>query len=68
MATIKLQLEPFPVPKHVALVLPAGKRQDGMTPRPTLPLSELPDEALEALIEEFATNVMATARPDKAME
>ncbi len=63
MATINLRLEPFQVPTHVTVLLPAVKRQDGMNPSPQIPLKELSDEALEALIEEFAANVMAVARP-----
>lgn len=64
MATINLQLQPFPVPTHVNIVMPASKRQDGMKPAPTLALSELSDEALEALINEFAEAVMKAARPE----
>lgn len=64
MATIKLQLQPFPVPTHVAIMLPTGKKQDGAKPLPTLALSELSDEALEGLINEFAEAVMKAARPD----
>jgi len=63
MASIKIEIQPFPVPSHVTLVMPVGKRQDGMKQAPTLALSELTDDALEVLIEEFATNVMAAARP-----
>lgn len=64
MATINLKLQPFSVPTHVTVELPAGKRQDGIKPAPTLALSELPDEVLEALINEFVEAVMATARPE----
>lgn len=64
MAVIKLQLEPFPVPTHVTLRLPAGRRQDGMKQAPTLELSDLSDETLEALINEFVESVMKAARPE----
>ena len=64
MATINLKLQPFLVPTHVTVELPASKRQDGIKPAPTLALSELPDEVLEALINEFVEAVMATARPE----
>jgi hypothetical protein len=64
MATINLQLQPFPVPTHVTISMPAGRKQDGIKPLPTLALTDLSDEVLSALIEEFATNVMKAARPE----
>ena len=64
MASVTLQLQPFPVPTHATIILPAGKRQDGLQPPPQLLLKDLSDDALAALIEEFATNVMKAARPD----
>ena len=64
MASISLELQPFAVPTHVTVVMPAGKRQDGVKPAPTLALSDLSDEVLAALIEEFAANVMKAARPE----
>lgn len=67
MATIKLELSPFPVPTSVAIVMPRHKKEGAHTRTadltPVIALSDLSDEALEALIEEFATNVMASARP-----
>lgn len=66
MATINLKLRPFEVPTHVTVELPAGRKQDGVKPAPTVALSELPDETLEALINEFAEAVMKAARPDTA--
>lgn len=64
MASINLKLRPFEVPTHVTIEMPAGKRQDGVKPLPALALSDLSDEALQALIEEFAENVMKAARPE----
>jgi hypothetical protein len=64
MASVTLQLQPFPVPTHVTVVLPAGKKQDGAQALPQLLLKDLSDEALEALITEFAENVMKVARPE----
>lgn len=64
MASVTLQLQPFPVPTHVTVVLPVGKKQDGVQTLPQLLLKDLSDEALEALITEFAENVMKVARPE----
>lgn len=65
MATVNLQLQPFPVPESVTVVRPArAKRQDSIQPAPVILLRDLSDEALEALITEFAENVMKAARPD----
>ena len=57
MANIKLELQPFQVPTHVTVIMPAGSRQGGMIMAPTIALEDLSDEALEALIDEFATSV-----------
>ena len=63
MATIslKLKLKPFAVPTHVTIELPPGRKQDGMQPLPTIPLSELDAESLAALIEEFSESVLRAA-------
>ncbi len=61
MATFSLPIVPFPVPTHVTLQMPPGKRQDGMQKPITIPLADLPNEALQALIEEFAVAVMEAA-------
>lgn len=63
MAEFKLPIVPFPVPSEVTLQLPAGKREDGLRPPVTIPLEQLDDHTLAALIEEFAVAVMAKARP-----
>ena len=63
MANFSLPIVPFPVPEKVTLRTPPGKRQDGMKPPIEIALSDLPDEVLADLIEEFTTNVMAIARP-----
>lgn len=65
MASVTLQLQPFPVPTHVTVVLPPTKRgPEGIQQPPQLLLKDLSDEALEALITEFAENVMKVARPE----
>ncbi len=61
MADFSIPINAFEVPKHVTLRLPPGNREDGMRAPITIPLSQLPVETLEALIEEFATAVMAVA-------
>ncbi len=66
MATLSLELVPFPVPNEVSIKMPAGKRQDGMKPLPTLALEDLSTEALEALLSEFCEAVMAKAKKDTA--
>ena len=63
MAQFTLPIVPFPVPEMVSLQLPAGKREDGMRSPITIRLSDLSDEQLASLIEEFAASVMAIARP-----
>ena len=61
MADFSIPINAFDVPTHVTLRLPAGNREDGMRPPVTIPLSQLPDETLAQLIEEFAASVMIAA-------
>ena len=60
MATINLELQPFPVPGDVMILTPM---KDGDVPanRPRLKLEELSEETLTALCEEFTANVFAAA-------
>jgi hypothetical protein len=61
MATINLTLKPFPVPTEVTIDMPAGKREDGAKPLPTLKLADLSEDALAALCEEFTNAVFEAA-------
>jgi hypothetical protein len=61
MANISLPVKPFDVPESVVLDMPAGRKQDGPIGLPRIKLSDLPEETLNQLIEEFAANVMAAA-------
>jgi len=61
MATLNLSLKPFDVPTHVILDMPPGRKQDGIQGLPTIALESLDEATLEALIEEFAANVMKAA-------
>ncbi len=63
MATLPLQVKPFAVPEFVVLDMPPVRKQEGPVGLPRIYLQDLPDEVLAALIEEFAANVMAAARP-----
>ena len=61
MASINLELQPFPVPEDVTIKLPPGRREDGMRPAPTMKLADLSDEVLAAMCEEFTQAVFAAA-------
>lgn len=65
MASMQIEINGFPVPEEVTMKMAPGRRQDGIRQAPTFKLHELSDDTLAALIEEFATNVMAAARPTK---
>lgn len=65
MASVSLQLKPFPVPSEVIIDLPGtGKREDGMKQLPTLKLNQLAPAELEAMISEWAEAVMAAAQAE----
>ena len=62
MATLQFELKPFDVPKTVTVVMPTtGKREDGIQALPTIPINQVDEETLNALIEEFALAVMTAA-------
>lgn len=59
MATVSLNLKPFPVPTEVLIDLPGtGKREDGMQLLPKLRLDQLSTSELEVMIAEWAEAVM----------
>jgi hypothetical protein len=61
MVSINLVLQPFPVPTDVTIQMPPGKREDGMKAAPTLKLSDLNEETLAALCDQFTNAVFAAA-------
>lgn len=62
MATFSVKIEPFSIPTEVRLLVPStNKREDGMRPVPTIKLTDLTDDALNDLIEEFVAGVMKAA-------
>jgi hypothetical protein len=61
MANFSMPINPFPVPTGVTLQLPTGKKQDGVQPLPTLMLSQLSEETLAELCEDFTKAVFAAA-------
>ena len=61
MATINLELQPFAVPTDVTIKMPPGKREDGMKTAPSMKLTDIPEDVLAVLCEEFTTAVFAAA-------
>lgn len=61
MATVNLELRPFPVPNEVFVQTKPGLRQDGIRPLPALKLTELSPVDLDAMCEEFRTSVFEAA-------
>lgn len=64
MPQIKLEINPFDVPKSVSLKLPVGKRQDGFAKPTSIHLSELDDETLHQLCDDFIINVYKIAKKE----
>lgn len=62
MTSINLKITPFTIPTEVLIQIPgSGKREDGMQQPITIKLSELDEETLAALCEEFTTSVFTSA-------
>jgi hypothetical protein len=61
MATISVELVPFPVPTGASLRQAPGRRQDGFKPAEVIPLTQLSPIVLDTLCEEFRTAVFKAA-------
>lgn len=56
-----MQLKPFVVPNFAIAETPPRKRQDGMQEAPSFPLSELTEQALSDLCDDFRKRVFDKA-------
>ena len=56
-----IELCPFQIPNFVRPVMPARPRQDGFQDLPGIPLSDLSDETLDAMCNEFKIGVFKKA-------
>ena len=61
-AKIDIKLQPFRVPNYVLVEAKARKKQDGFSEPDTYHLSQLSDETLDKLCQQFKDNVFAKAR------
>ena len=58
----EIELQPFTVPNFVRPVPKIGKREEGFIETPVIPLSDLSNDTLERLCEEFKKSVFEKAR------
>lgn len=56
---LTLNIKPFLVPSYVVLELPEHALRDGLAPLPEIPLSDVDEDALEALCKQFRDDVFA---------
>ncbi len=61
MPTLKMDVNPWIVPNFVSLRMPPGKRQDGWTPAPGLPLSEVDPRTLADMCAAFRAEIFRKA-------
>ena len=61
MSEVKVKLQPFRVPNYVLTAPKVGRRQDGMQELPKFHLSELDEETLNELCDEFRAGVLKKA-------
>ena len=59
---IQIELRPFQTPNYAVEVMKPGRRQDGIKEPRSHPLSDLPDDVLEAMCAEFRDEVFRKAR------
>jgi hypothetical protein len=62
MIEIKVKLRPFTVPNYAIAYMPPKLRQDGFVEPPKYHISELSDETLNKLCDQFRDDVFALAR------
>lgn len=62
----ELELNPFSVPNYVTVKMPPGNKQDGFREAPKFHLSELSEETLNALCEQFKKDVFEKAEKPKS--
>ena len=62
MLNTKIKLVPFRVPSYVIIERPVRPRQDGYLEVPRFHISELDDDTLTQLCDEFKSNVFKKAR------
>lgn len=55
----KVSFRAWEVPTEATVDLPAGERQDGFKPLPTIPLVELDDDVVDALAQRWLANLYA---------
>jgi hypothetical protein len=55
----KVSFKPWPVPTEAGIDLGPGLKQDGIKPLPTIPLAELGDEVVDALVLRWLDNLYA---------
>ena len=65
MITIKTEIQEFIVPDFVYPVAKVGKRQDGFSLLPTIPLGDLDEETLRDLCMQFREDVFEKARKQR---
>ena len=58
---VKVEVYPFDVPEFVRMKQKPGLRQDGLRPVTTFPLSQVDDETLKQLCDEFVAAVYERA-------
>lgn len=58
---MEIRFRPWTVPNFAVIVQPSGKRQDGFTPFPTLPIREIDAADLSRLCDEFRAEVFRKA-------
>lgn len=58
----KVELRPFTIPNFVIQVVPARPRQEGFSEAPKYHLSELSNETLSSMCNEFRDGVFAKAK------
>ena len=56
---ITQRLRPFMLPNFATIEQPPGRRQDGLQPLPTIHVTALPRETLEALCDDFKARMLA---------
>ena len=62
MAKIEQELLPFSTPNYVLVMPSPGRRQDGISKAPAIPLRHVPEDVLLQMCEDFKNEIMRKHR------
>lgn len=61
MPTVELKLKPMLTPNYVQVDMPPGAKEDGVRELPSIAVKDLPEQALDAIVSQWLTDLYKKA-------